>query len=580
MTRRRFPVFHRLDPVTNVTTDGYGDESRAAYALVDNASVALGPGNHLLYGDNATVMRDMMGSQSVDLIYLDPPFKSDRNYNLIYSTMTGLPVPEQAEAFCDTWQMNTNKAELMERLPRLMRDAGVDAVYLNFWMTWVQALQGAQMHLLAYLYYMVERLLWMKPILKDTGSIYLHCDPSASHYIKVMMDGIFGHENFRNEIIWKRTSAHSSAKRYGPIHDVILFYSKGDTFTWNRQYQPHTQEYLASHYSKVTKDGRAYTLSDLTAAGVRSGSSGQPWRGLDPTDKGNHWKFTIENLEKLDKQGRIYWSKKPGAWPRYIRYLDEVKGTPLQDIWTDISPVNAKAKERLGYPTQKPIALMKRIVGASSNPGDVIFDPFCGCGTTIYATQEVGQRTWIGCDIAILAVKLIREILTERYRLSDDVDFSVAGVPNSHEAAEDLFRRDPFQFQHWAVERVGGFPMLKKVADRGIDGRIYYESDGGLRSMVLSVKGGKVKPEYIRELIGTMGAEREADLAGFICLNEPTPQMKQAAAKAGVFTYRDVQYPRVQILTIKDIVEGKKEFKSPTKVGSRISTGQRALPIF
>jgi DNA modification methylase len=536
----------------------------------------LGPGNHLLYGDNATVMRDLMGSQSVDLIYLDPPFKSDKNYNLIYSTMTGKPVPEQAEAFCDTWTLNTSKADLLERLPNLMREAGVDSAYLNFWITWVSALQGSQASLLAYLYYMVERLLWMKPILRDTGSIYLHCDPAASHYIKVMMDGIFGHENFRNEIIWKRTSAHSSAKRYGPVHDVILFYSKSDTFTWNPQFQPHDPEYIASHYRNMTPGGRRYTLSDLTAAGTRKGSSGQPWKGFDPTDKGNHWKFTIENLDKLDAAGRIYWSKKQGAWPRYIRYLDEVKGTALQDVWTDIPPVNAKANERLGYPTQKPIALMKRIVGASSKPGDVVFDPFCGCGTTVYATQEVGGRQWIGCDIAILAVKLIREILGERYRLAEGSDFRVTGIPNSVESATALFERDPFQFEHWAVERVGGFPT-RRSGDRGIDGKVYYETSTGLRSMVLSVKGGQIKPEFVRELSGVVRDEPDADLGGFICLKTPTRKMLEAARDAGDFTYRGVRYPRVQILTVKQILEDKIDFRSPTKVGSKLTTGQRNL---
>lgn len=587
------------EPVNQAVTNGYGLQSEDDYRVVDTTSVPLT--NRLLYGDNVTVMRDLMPARSVDLIYLDPPFKSDKNYNLIYSTMTGLPVPEQADAFCDTWQMNTSKADLLERLPRLMREAGVEPAYLNFWMTWVSALQGAQMHLLAYLYYMVERLLWMKPLLKDTGSIYLHCDPTASHYIKVMMDGIFGHQNFRNEVIWKRTSAHSGAKRYGPVHDVILFYSKSDTYTWNKVFQKYDESYVAKKFKRVdSKTGQPFQDHDLTGPGTRTGPSGQPWRGSDPTTRGRHWQPAsylyekykaltgeelkqypfLERLDRLDELGLIHWTDRHGGFPRYKQFLADAPGLPLQDIWTDISPVNSMADERLGYPTQKPIALMKRIVTASSNPGDVIFDPFCGCGTTIYATQEIGQRTWIGCDIAILAVKLIREILTERYRLADGVDFTVDGIPNSAEAAEHLFKRDPFQFQHWAVERVGGFPMLKKVADRGIDGRIYYESDTGLRSMVLSVKGGKVKPEHIRELIGTMNAERDADLAGFICLNEPSTQMKQAAAKAGSFVYRDVQYPKVQMLTIKQIVEAKQEFKSPTKVGSKISTGQAALPIF
>jgi DNA modification methylase len=425
---------------------------------------------------------------------------------------------------------------------------------------------------------MVERLIYMKPILKGTGSIYLHCDPTASHYIKVMMDGIFGHHNFRNEIIWKRTSAHSSAKRYGPVHDVLLFYSKTDKFIWNRQYQPHDPAYVASHYRNVDSNGRAYTLSDLTAAGTRKGSSGQPWRGFDPTTKGNHWKFTLENLDRLNKEGRIYWSKREGSWPRYIRYLDEVKGTPLQDIWTDISPVNAMASDRLGYPTQKPLELLKRIIAASSNKGDIVFDPFCGCGTTVYAAQETG-RTWIGCDVAILAIKIIREVLTERYRLAEGTDYVVDGIPPSVEAARELFERDAHQFQHWAVERVGGFPLKKRSADKGVDGRIYFEAKPGLKSMIISVKGGQTGPAHVRELSGTVHAETDAEMGGLICLHEPTRAMRSAAADAGMFIYNGVEYPRLQLLSVRDILEEKRDFRTPSRIGSRISTGQAALPI-
>lgn len=541
----------------------------------DTSLVQLRGANHLFYGDNKTVMRDMLDSQSVDLIYLDPPFKSDRNYNLIYSTMTGLPVPEQADAFCDTWQSNTSKAELMERLPALMKEAGVESAYLNFWMTWVSALQGSQQPLLAYLYYMVERLLWMKPILKDTGSIYLHCDSTASHYIKVMMDGIFGHKNFRNEIIWQRTGAHSDARQWGRVTDTILFYSKSDKWTWNTQYEPYAEGYIKERYKYIDeKTGQRYWRNTMTAAGQ---GPARMFRGVlmePPT--GTHWRFSQAKIDELDAAGGIYYS--PSGKPYVKSYLHSKKGRPVQSLWTDIV-MSKSGGERLGYPTQKPIALLKRIIQASSNPGDVIFDPFCGCGTTIYAAQEVGGRNWAGCDVAILAVKLVREVLMERYRLAEGADFTVSGIPNSVEAAQDLFQRDPFQFQHWAVERVGGFPMQKKVADRGIDGRIYYESDKGLRSMVLSVKGGKTKPEHIRELVGTMESTPDADLAGFICLSEPSTQMKEAAAQAGKFLYRDVPYPRVQMLTIKQIVEQKQEFKSPTKLGSRIATGQAALPI-
>lgn len=535
--------------------------------------MALGPGNHLLYGDNATVMRTLMsGGRQADLIYLDPPFKSDRNYNLIYSTMTGKPVPEQAEAFCDTWTLNTTKADMLERLPQMMREAGVDATYLNFWTTWVTALQGNQTSLLAYLYYMVERLLWMKPILKDTGSIYLHCDPTASHYIKVMMDGIFGHQNFRNEIVWKRTSAHNDSKKWGAVHDTILFYSKSSRFTWNPVFLPHDPEYVSSFYRFTDANG-PYRLHEI----IRTASMG-PRPNLSYEYKGYTpkwgWRMVREKVQALDDAGRLVWSKSGRPYRKI--YLHEQKGTPITDVITDIAPVSAMAKDRLGYPTQKPRPLLKRIIEASSNPGDTIFDPFCGCGTTIYAAQEVGQREWIGCDIAILAIKLIREVLTERYRLSEGTDFTVTGIPNSVEAAQELFKRDPFQFEHWAVERVGGFPT-KKSGDRGIDGKLYYETDAGLRSMVLSVKGGGIKPEYVRELSGVVNDEPDADLGGFICLKPPTAKMIEAARDAGKFEYRGIEYPRVQLMTVEQILEGKMEFKTPTKVGSKISTGQKTL---
>ncbi|MGI0015277.1 MAG: site-specific DNA-methyltransferase [Nitrososphaera sp.] len=348
--------------------------------------------NHLFYGDNLTIMRNLP-SGCVDVIYLDPPFNSQRTYNLIYKQMTGLPVPEQEEAFCDAWELDPEKEEMARRMPIVLRDYGVDESLVLFWQAWITALRNTQPRLLAYLIYMTYRLFEMRRLLRPTGSIYLHCDPTASHYIKVILDGVFGHQNFRNEIIWKRTSAHSSAKRYGPIHDILLFYSKSDVFTWNRQYQSYDQNYLASHYRNKDEDGRAFTLSDLTAAGTRQGSSGRPWRGFDPASKGNHWKFTIENLERLDNEGRIYWPLK-GGWPRYKRYLDEVKGIPIQDIWMDIDPLNSQAHERLGYQTQKPVALLRRIIEASSREGDVLFDPFCGCGTAIYAAHLLKRR----CD--------------------------------------------------------------------------------------------------------------------------------------------------------------------------------------
>lgn len=568
--------------------------------------------NTLYYGDNLTIMREKIPSQSVDLIYLDPPFKSDQNYNLIYQTLTGKPLPEQAEAFCDTWDMDAEKAELAKRIPQMMADVGVEDYYITFWTMWVNSLQKVQPHLLAYLIYMVQRLIYMKPILKDTGSIYLHCDPTASHYIKVMMDGIFGHKNFRNEIIWRRTGAHSARRTFGPIHDTILFYSKSSNYHFSPQKRPYMRGHVERRYKKDSTGRYKFTSGGnvLTGKGTTKGESGQPWQGVDPSAKNRHWAIpgflaaqmppefaslgVLAKLDALLEAGLI--DLNPGAaWPTPVRFLGDGDGAPVPDVWSyqpytegtlagtdvgidhDVRWLGPTDPERLGYPTQKPIGLLKRIIAASSRPGDVIFDPFCGCGTTIYATQELGHRTWVGCDVAILAIKLIRENLTEKYRLAEGTDYSVDGIPPSVEAARELFEKDAHQFQHWAVERVGGFPLKKRGADKGIDGRIYFESKPGLRSMVISVKGGHTGPAHVRELGHTVNVEPDADLGGFICLQEPTKAMRAAASDAGMFTYNGVDYPRLQVLCIREILEEKREFKTPTKIGSRISTGQKNL---
>jgi DNA modification methylase len=547
--------------------------------------------NQLYYGDNLTIMQKMPKS-SVDLIYLDPPFNSKKNYNIMYKNMTGKPVPEQVDAFCDTWELDAEKEETAKAMPVLMREHGVEDYYVQFWRLWIQALRHTQPHLLAYLIYMVQRLLHMKTILRSSGSLYLHCDPTASHYIKVMLDGIFGHNNFRNEVIWKRTSSHSSAKRWGPVHDVILFYTKSDDYTWNRVAQAYDKSYIKDFYRHEDSEGR-FRLGDLTGAGTRTGDSGKPWKDVDPTTSGRHWAvpavpglspaeikaMTVqERLDALDDLGLIYWPEK-GSIPQFRRYLDPLKGVAIQDVVGDIDPISPHAKERLGYPTQKPLALLDRIISASSNEGDVIFDPFCGCGTTIYSAEK-NRRGWVGCDIAILSIRLMRDVLTAKYQLTEGKHFEVSGIPVSVEQAEELFKRDPFQFQHWLVERAGGFPMQKKVADRGIDGRIYFETIGnGLKEMVLSVKGGNIRPTDIRDLRGTLEREEAACMAGFLSLKEPTRAMKADAAQAGVYRYKDVAYDRIQFLTVADILENKREFHTPSKLGAKLPVGQGKLAL-
>lgn len=554
--------------------------------------------NKLWYGDNLTIMQGM-GKHSVDLIYLDPPFNSKQNYNLLYKTMTGKPVPEQVEAFCDTWEMDAQKEAIARSMPVLMREHGIDDYYVDFWRLWMQALRQTQPHLLAYLIFMVQRMLHMKSILRPTGSIYLHCDPTASHYIKVMMDGIFGHENFQNEIIWKRTSAHSGAHRYGPIHDTILFYSASDKFTWNVQYGAYDQQYIDAFFTHKDETGRRWRRTDLTGPGTRQGDSGLPWRHINPTAKGRHWqppsyfyeKYTkltgvelgqfplIERLEMLDSAGLIHWPKKDDGIPQGKRFLEDAPGVPLQDVWTDIRPIHNNAAERLGYPTQKPVALLDRIIKSSTNKGDIVFDPFCGCGTTIYAAHEA-DRQWIGCDIAILSVKLVREVLAEKYRLVEGLHYVVDGIPTSVDGAQELFNKDPSTFQNWFVERVGGFPMQRKSADRGIDGRIYFETQSGLREMMIQVKGGKhVRPTDVRDLRGVLERESNAELAGFLSITPPTKAMMSEAAEAGMYEYGGVQYPRIQFLTTADVLVDKREFHMPTRINTKISTGQTSFGL-
>jgi Adenine specific DNA methylase Mod len=512
--------------------------------------------NRLFYGDNLTIMQSI-NNGSVDLIYLDPPFNSQRSYNLIYKQATGLPVPEQEEAFCDSWELDPEKEEMARKMPMVLREYGVDESLVQFWIAWINALKNTQKSLLAYLIYMSYRLLEMKRVLKPTGSVYLHCDPTALHYIKVIMDGIFGHQFYRNDIVWKRTSGHSDARRYGWVHDNILFYTKTDTYTWNKPFQQYDDAYVEQYYRYTDEAGRRFMSGDISAAGLQGGGYEYEWKGVTRL-----WRVPRESMEQLDVEGRIFYTR--NGIPRMKRYLDEAKGLPAQDVWTDVEALRSWHKERLGYPTQKPKALLDRIVLASSNPGDVVFDPFCGCGTAVYAAHE-NKRKWIGCDIAILSVRIVRDVLLKRYGLRENIDYQVSGIPLSVDGAEDLFSRDPRQFQNWVVELAGGFASKRHSGDLGVDGRIYFETSDGLKSMVLSVKGGKLTPAYVRELRGTMERDINSLLGGFICLQEPTKGMKEEAARAGQFTYLGKTYDRIQIRTAGDLL-ARQAFDTPSKV--------------
>lgn len=531
--------------------------------------------NRLYYGDNMTIMQNLP-SACVDLIYLDPPFNSQRTYNLIYRQMTGLPLPEQEEAFCDAWELDPEKEEMTRRMPMVLREYGVDEGLVQFWSAWIAALRNTQPRLLAYLVYMTYRLYEMRRLLKPTGSLFLHCDPTAGHYIKVILDAIFGHENFRNEITWKRTSAHSSARRCGPVHDTIFFYSKSAKYTWNPVFQAYDDSYVKGFYTHKDPDGRMWRRSDLTGAGIRGGETGKPWRGIDITARGRHWAYPPAILDQMDADGKVHWPRKEGGMPMFKRYLDDQQGAPLQDVWTDIPPIHNLSQYRLGYSTQKPLPLLERIITMATNPGDVVFDPFCGCGTTIYAAHVTGRK-WLGCDIAILSVRLVRDVLLKWYGLKEGQHYEIEGVPLTPEGAQDLFDRDPHQFQKWAVELSEGFSG-KRSGDKGVDGRIYYETQTGLRNMVISVKGGKLTPAYVRELRGVLDREGDSDLAGFICLQEPTKGMLQEAATAGMYEYRGHDYPRIQIRTVDDLLQGR-GFATPSRVQTLNWEKQTVLPL-
>ncbi|MDE0033994.1 MAG: DNA methyltransferase [Deltaproteobacteria bacterium] len=537
--------------------------------------------NRLYYGDCLTVMQNMK-SASVDLIYLDPPFNSDRTYNNIYKDETGRPLPDQIDAFCDMWELDEETERIVRTMPVLMRDAGVDDSAAELWKLWLNALRKTRPKLLAYLSYMTQRLLQMKVILKATGSIYLHCDPTAAHYIKIMMDSIFWHENFRSEIVWKRTSAHSGARRPGPVHDTILFYTKSDKYAWTGTYQDYDDLYVETFYPHKDPDGRRWSRADLTGAGVvQDGETGQPWRGINVSLKGRHWARKPADLDKLDAEGRIHWPAREGGMPRLKLYLDEQPGIPLQDVWTDIRPIHNLAAERMGYRTQKPVELLKRIIESSSKPDDVVFDPFCGCATTIEAAHLL-KRQWVGIDIAIHAIKRVARIrLEDRLGLKEGTDFELDGVPRNLEGAQDLWDRDKYHFQKWAVEQIDGFVTSKRTADGGIDGRLYFGVPWRpeLQSMVIEVKGGKnVSVESLRALRGVLDND-EALMAGLIIM-EPLGSAKDRnfhrfMAEAGDLEVQGVEYPKMQILTVGEILDGKR-FNTPGV--ARLRARQPTLP--
>jgi adenine specific DNA methylase Mod len=506
--------------------------------------------NHLFYGDNLTVLREHIKDETVDLVYLDPPFNSQANYNVLFKSPAGAQSQAQIEAFEDTWHWNEHAEQAFDEV---MASGNSDVAEM------LRALRSflKENDMMAYLTMMAVRILELHRVLKPTGSLFLHCDPTASHYLKVLLDGVFGPVRFQNEIVWKRTSAHSSSKRFGPVHDIILYYAKTDSPTWNQVFQPYDQTYIDAFYTHVDPDGRRWRRSDLTGAGVRHGETGLVWRGIDVTAKGRHWAYPPSQLEIMDTAGRLHWPQKDGGMPMIKRYLDDQAGMPLQDIINDIPPMHNLAAERLGYPTQKPLALLERLITAASNAGDVVLDPFCGCGTTIHAAQKLGRK-WLGIDITHLAISLIEKRLKDAF---PGIVFIVHGTPKDLDGARALAEQDKYQFQWWAVSLVNAVPYggKKKGADSGIDGFIYFKPDGRTtEKAIVSVKGGgNVGVPMIRDM-GHVVDREKAKIGVFITLAEPTKPMLTEAVKAGFYETPYGKYPKLQILTIAELFAGKK----------------------
>ncbi len=510
-------------------------------------------GNALYFGDNLDIMRKHLADESVDLVYLDPPFKSNRDYNILFKENTGLPANAQIHAFEDSWAWSMEAERTYtetirsDETPAKVADALVA----------MRGLLGTS-DMLAYLVMMAPRLLELHRVLTPTGSLYLHCDPTASHYLKILLDAVFSPICFRNEIVWKRTGAKGLQKvRLANNHDVLLAYGKTRRTAWNADeaFTPYIESELdkktAAKYKFRDTDGRLYRLDNITNPNPNRPNLTYEFMGVTKV-----WRWTEQRMLKALADELIVQTK-PGTVPQLKRYLDEQRGRPFADLWTDIPPINSQAAERLGYPTQKPLALLERVIALSSTPGDVVLDPFCGCGTAVDAAQKLGRK-WIGIDIAFPAIQIIEKRLATQHGDAIRSQYELLGIPRDIGSAKALFDRDPFEFERWAVSLVGGQANKKQRADKGIDGVMRFNTSADVAErVVLSVKGGAVNPGFVRDLAGTVG-NTQAAMGVMLTLKPPTKAMKEAAAEAGIWAHpkNGQVFPRVQIVTIDHLLQG------------------------
>jgi site-specific DNA-methyltransferase (adenine-specific) len=512
--------------------------------------------NRLFFGDNLDVLRKDIPAESVDLIYLDPPFNSNASYNVLFKEQkTGKQSAAQITAFEDTWHWTLRESEVAYEEVVKSGHPGLSDL--------IQAMRRflGQSDMMAYLVMMAVRLIELRRVLKPTGSIYLHCDTTASHYLKLLMDALFRPENFRSEITWKRTNIHNDSKDWSDVADILLYYVKdagGGGYTWNPSYLKHEDQYVKTKYRYDDGDGRLYRLDNMTSPNPRPHMMYE-WKGFPHPAMG--WRYSQETMARLDAEGRIRYPADKSKRPQLKRYLDEMKGTVLSNIWTDIPPINSQAQERLGYPTQKPEPLLERIIAASSNEDDVVLDPFCGCGTAVAVAERLHRR-WIGIDITHLAIDLI----VRRLRgIQKAAPYAIVGYPEDVAGAESLAERDKYQFQWWAIIKAGGdwSAEMKKGMDRGIDGSVTFFDDysGQAKKVIIQVKGGQHPGVNDVRVLKAVIEREKAPIGALITLRPATREMAREAAAAGFYEperFRGRKFPRIQILTVEDLFAGKR----------------------
>jgi site-specific DNA-methyltransferase (adenine-specific) len=501
--------------------------------------------NTLYLGDCLNVLRDNIPDESIDLVYIDPPFNSKRDYNIFFDDKE---IQTQRIAFEDTWTLKNIQDSLAE-----LHTLKTDNVYYL-----LLTYQKVAPHAFPYLTMMALRILELHRVLKPTGSFYLHCDPTMSAYLRTICDLIFNARNFRNEIIWKRTSSHNDAKnRYGAISDNILFYTKSNDFTFNKQHEEYTEDYIEKFYRFVDENGRRYQSVDSRSPNPRPNLMYE-YKGYKPHPNG--WAVSKERMKELDKKGYLIFPKEKSGRIRFKKYLDEMPGVVLSNIWIDIRPLQGQEKERLGYPTQKPKALLERIIQASSNEGDTVLDAFCGCGTTIDAAEAL-HRNWIGIDISPIAISLIKRRLNDTYEKSLS-KFEVRGTPTDEQSAIALWKQNPNAFQDWWLTEFEVFSTTfgTKGADKGVDGLAQYLTDPKKQEIIkaaFQVKGGEhVESKDIDALLGAM-EKHKCGIGVFLTIAEPTKPMLETVAGAGFVEIPGYKIPKLQILTLKDYFKNK-----------------------